>query len=250
MDQCEKRYTDVQRDKIIREMVVRMNALEQQTETKLKKMQNEISLLKRTRRMRTIGWLNKYVRPSKTWKQWFTELPIRNEHLEIALNHHVFHAITICLEEYLESTPPSLTDDPRPIYAFKQRREFMYVYDEVLDITQEETKYAWKLIDRKEFSQPLSTIIFRLQSMYIQWRMKNQEWISQSEDHQEEDRRNSHKMLSATMMTSAQISTVFRSVHDLINQDLEETIIDETAPQEGEPQHEPQQTNHRKSTAS
>lgn len=240
MDQCEKRLTDVQRDKLIRELITRMNTLEQQTETKMKRMQNEINLLKRTRRMRIIEWLNKHVQPTITWKQWLAAIPLHATHLELALKYSVYECIRMCLEEYLNTNKPSLTEQARPMCAFKQRRDFMYVYDEVIDISKSETTFAWKLIDRKEFNRPLSKMVFRLQNMYIQWRMDNLNHICQSEDNQDEDRRNSHKMMTATNVSNMQINTVFRAVHELINQDLEETIIEETTTTTTttDPQHE------------
>ena len=82
-------------------------------------------------------------------------------------------------------------------------------------------------------------MVFRLQNMYIQWRMDNLNHICQSEDNQDEDRRNSHKMMTATNVSNMQINTAFRAVHELINQDLEETIIEETTTTTTtDPQHE------------
>lgn len=125
----------------VKELVVRIDKLEKEN-TQLKNM---ASISKR--KLGFIDWLNYRNKPCVTFTKWLSEIPYYN-YLNDIFNNDLITGSVLSLQ-YKNSGMGY------PLYAFSEKQNCFYIYDEVSD---NETKLQWILIQGNDFDKWLNYI--------------------------------------------------------------------------------------------
>lgn len=123
----------------VKELVVRIDKLEKEN-TQLKHM---ASISKR--KLGFIDWLNYRNKPCVTFTKWLSEIPYYN-YLNDIFNNDLISGMVLSLQ---------YKNSGYPLYAFSEKQNCFYIYDEVAD---NETKLQWILIQGNDFDKWLNYI--------------------------------------------------------------------------------------------
>jgi Ni/Co efflux regulator RcnB len=220
VDTLEKRFTDAQKDQLIRSLVNRVDHMEKE----LGSVKNQLQQLKRRKYIKIYDWLSKNLHPSNTWAAWLHQsIDIDDDFLLQAINKGVCFTIKQSIEKLLKPTysPHSEHSQQIPIYAFKQRKNTLYVYDR--PEIEEEPK--WKTLEKSQFLSELEQVLYKLRNLYLKWQVRNINIIQSSIENQEQDMENSRKILSISAYNNNELGKLFTQVYDWISKDMEEVVV-------------------------
>jgi hypothetical protein len=127
----------------VKELVIRVDKLEKEN-VQLKHM---ATLSKR--KLGFSDWLNYHNKPYVTFTQWLSEIPY-HIYLNDIFNNDLISATLLSLQ-YKNS------EGGYPVYAFVEKQNCFYIYDEIMD-TNNEKKTQWILIQGNDFDKWLNYI--------------------------------------------------------------------------------------------
>ena len=94
----EKKYTDVQQDKLIRWLILQNHHLQKQVNT----LNNKFRTIDRKKQIKISVWLNGNIRPAVGWKEFVKqEFHVQESHFKMALEGSLADGIQACLEKNL-----------------------------------------------------------------------------------------------------------------------------------------------------
>jgi len=134
----------------------------------MKKMKDEIRLLKRRQKIHLEQWLNSSNGPipEKTWREWFQTIPVSNKHLEIIFTKDLLSGIMECLKDAIEI----YDKNELPFCAFIQKQNTLYMYDK-----REKTNgfAKWFILSKEDIQSILHTLSHRFLQLFLKYEPKD-----------------------------------------------------------------------------
>ena len=209
----EKKYTEVQRDKIINMLIWQNHQLKKQVAS----LANKIQVFQKKRRVEIITWLNAKRKPRFGWKDFIKQTDVREQHFITALNNSLVDGVEECLKEVL-------LDPELPLIAFRQKDKTLYVFDD--DV--------WKLQEKDAFTKSMQTLVFKIQQYYFIWRRNNQALLDSSEEWKNKDIEYSRKMMGTDTTIISLLGKLYANVYDTIKKDMDEFINEDDLSGDGD----------------
>ena len=213
----EKKYTDVQQDKLIRWLILQNHHLQKQVNT----LNNKFRTIDRKKQIKISVWLNGNIRPAVGWKEFVKqEFHVQESHFKMALEGSLADGIQACLEKNLLKHNNESTNSIIPLVGFRQKQNTLYVYED----------NTWKIIERESFITSIQFLVFRIQQYYFQWRMANQSLLESSDEWKNRDMDYGRKMMGVDTSHHTSMGKLYGVTYDVIKRDFEEVAMaDESA---------------------
>lgn len=169
----------------VKELVVRVDLLEKEN-AKLKQFTNI-----NKRKMDFTDWLNNHNKPTITFTKWLTEIPYYRFLDDIFKNDLISGSLT--------SLQNGNGCSNKPIYAFIQKPNVFYVYDEIVDDGDKRT-LQWIMINGNEFDKWLNYIAQSFLIEFKKWCDEHKTEIDNNEIMKEQYFSNFQKVLGNSKM--------------------------------------------------
>lgn len=209
-DSIEKKFTDSERDKLIRELIYTTEELKREVRSLKTKLYNaEVN-----KRMKTNEFLNTYVIPSCTYSEWMDDVDVGDEDILYILKYSLFDGI----QSILNSKILSEHYESIPIYSNSQRKDVIHAYD-----TDKHTNVTlWKVLDKKDFAKLISKIVFKVQQYYLKWRNN----LPDSQKHN--DKNNTAKIMQPITDSASENTKLYNIIYASIlkSAEYEQSVID------------------------
>ena len=150
----------------VKELVVRIDKLEKENA----QLKHIVTISKR--KLGFTDWLNHHNKPCVTFTKWLSEIPY-HIYLNDIFNNDLISGIVLSLQH-------KNTGVGYPIYAFVEKQNCFYIYDEVLD-SDNERKLKWILIQGNDFDKWLNYISQSFLIEFKKWCDENKNEIDNNE---------------------------------------------------------------------
>jgi hypothetical protein len=110
-------------------------------------------------------------------KEWITEIPIRNSHLEKVFQADLVEGMIYSMRDHITR------DDVLPFMAFEQKPKTIFGFHKSVDSILETPK--WEMLDFDEMKKIWRLFAYRFLQKFLIWQEENQEMIQSSEEWKE-----------------------------------------------------------------
>jgi hypothetical protein len=143
---------------------------------KCKTLENEVNLLKQNanikQRKHALDWLNIHKRNSLSFHEWYGSIRVDINGLTKVFESNLTDGIKYIITNSL------INNDRKPLYAFTQKMNFIYVHDQCTD----ENKLKWIHFTTSHCEKLVQYISKQLLMEFIKWQKDKQLSISDSEN--------------------------------------------------------------------
>lgn len=206
IESIEPPFTDRQRDKILRDLLHQNQALN----TKLEKMQIEMTKLKKTQRINILTWLNAQQSPKQTITEWIRNISISQLHLEYVFQYDLISGMKLCLQDTI--TTSNMLQKQMPICAFTQKQKTLFVY------RTNNGENKWEMMDKNITLKILQSLATRFLQIFLQWQMDNDAFL-QTEKGQEKDMVYMKKVMGENVCENARAAKLSAWFYQVLNVD-------------------------------
>lgn len=203
----EKKYTDAQKDKLIRLLLVQNHTMKKQ----LTLLTNKMKGIERRKRVNMGVWLNKNVKPLISWKQYIKELCVQESDFQTALENSLADGVQECLQNNLLNQNEIIL----PIYAFRQKDKTLYVYEE----------NTWSRIEKEAFIKSIHNIVYKIQQHYFTWRNAKMGLLESSDEWKNRDMEYSQRMMGMDSSHHASMGKIYGVIYEILKKDFEEIQV-------------------------
>ena len=203
----EKKYTDAQKDKLIRLLLVQNHTMKKQ----LTLLTNKMKGIERRKRVNMGVWLNKNVKPLTSWKQYIKELCVQESDFQTALENSLADGVQECLQNNLLNQNEIIL----PIYAFRQKDKTLYVYEE----------NTWSRIEKEAFIKSIHNIVYKIQQHYFTWRNAKMGLLESSDEWKNRDMEYSQRMMGMDSSHHASMGKIYGVIYEILKKDFEEIQV-------------------------
>lgn len=203
----EKKYTDAQKDKLIRLLLVQNHTMKKQ----LTSLTNKMKGIERRKRVNMGVWLNKNVKPLISWKQYIKELCVQESDFQTALENSLANGVQECLQNNLLNQNEIIL----PIYAFRQKDKTLYVYEE----------NTWSRIEKEAFIKSIHNIVYKIQQHYFTWRNAKMGLLESSDEWKNRDMEYSQRMMGMDSSHHASMGKIYGVLYEMLKKDFEEIQV-------------------------
>jgi len=169
MEPTDTKMTDTQSNKLMINILYEFEKMK----VEMKKMKDEIRLLKRRQKIHLEQWLNSSNGPvpEKTWREWFQTIPVSNKHLEIIFTKDLLSGIMECLKDAIEI----YDKNELPCCAFIQKQNTLYFYDkkERNIVLPEINAGKWYILSKEDIQSILHTLSHRFLQLFLKYKPKD-----------------------------------------------------------------------------
>lgn len=203
----EKKYTDAQKDKLIRLLLVQNHTMKKQ----LTLLTNKMKGIERRKRVNMGVWLNKNVKPLISWKQYIKELCVQESDFQTALENSLADGVQECLQNNLLNQNEIIL----PIYAFRQKDKTLYIYEE----------NTWSRIEKEAFIKSIHNIVYKIQQHYFTWRNAKMGLLESSDEWKNRDMEYSQRMMGMDSSHHASMGKIYGVIYEMLKKDFEEIQV-------------------------
>ena len=169
--------TQKQMYKIILDLSLKCNYLEEKVEN----MQKWVD--RRKKKLNIIDWLqNQQVKPEKTFEEWYKEIFISKEEIEILLHNSFTQVFTEIIQRIITSyTCKEVVQVP--IYASVDKPNIIYIYKNIIQ-TQVQTQVQnrkWIEASKEDILEFFKQIHFQMVKAFLEDKKKKEEKINESD---------------------------------------------------------------------
>jgi len=164
MEPIDSKMTENQSNKLMINLLYEFEKMK----VDMKKMKDEIRLLKRRQNIHLEQWLNSSNGPvpEKTCREWFQTIPVLNRHLEIIFAKDLLSGIIECLKDVIET----YDNNELPCCAFIQKQNTLYFYDK----REKNNGFAkWNILSKEDIQSILHTLSHRFLQLFLKYEPKN-----------------------------------------------------------------------------
>lgn len=164
MEPTDTKMTENQSNKLIINLLYEFEKMK----VDMKKMKDEIRLLKRRQKINLEQWLNSSNGPvsKKTCREWFQSIPILNRHLEIIFTKDLLSGIIECLKDAIEL----YDNNELPFCAFIQKQNTLYSYDK----REKNNDFPkWNILSKEDIQSILHTLSHRFLQLFLKYEPKD-----------------------------------------------------------------------------
>ena len=133
---------------------------------KLERENNNLKQLiyKRQKKINVIDWLNNNIFPLNEFKEWYINLEIVEENLEIIFEHGNIEGTCQIFEKIIPDK--SII----PIKCFSEKEHTFYIYEK-----DEESLKKWRILTNEELISFLKSINKKISKLFVDWQEVNKE---------------------------------------------------------------------------
>jgi len=146
-------YSTFNQDKIMEQLIL-LTAKYEHLEKKMAKIEKACTV---SRRKNITEYLTTLRAPALSYSSWLSTITVSDAHLEKLFAGD----LKICIKEILEDI---LDADDIPLYAFRQKQNTIYMYDD-----------KWRLMTTDEFARFVSIISHRVVKKYTGWALAHKD---------------------------------------------------------------------------
>jgi hypothetical protein len=200
-DSIEKKFTDFERDQLIRELIYTTEDLKREVKTLKTKLYNVES----NKRMKTNDWLDTNVQPECTYSEWITHIDVTELDVLYLLQYGLLAGVERVLNAKLVS------NEILPIYTCQHEKNTLYEYDKNV----KNGVNSWKHLDKKDFTKLITKIVFKIQQFYLQWRLQ------QPKEALVDDKQNTAKIMQPIEYSVSSHNKLYANVCESICKDID-----------------------------
>ena len=189
---------------------------------KCKSLEHEVAILKQNanikQRKHILDWLNTNKNGAIPFKKWYNSI-----HIDFIDIQKVFDTnLTEGIKHILKN---AITDDSdsRPLYAFTQKANYIYVYDEV---SNENTSYQWTHFTNKHCEDIVQHISRYILIEFIKWQKDNQGIIANDESMKDREIEYMIKINGSKIPLEKRIMEIKKWMFSTLQEDIYEHIIE------------------------
>lgn len=169
MEPTDTKMTDTQSNKLMINILYEFEKMK----SEMKKMKDEIRLLKKRQKIHLEQWLNSSNGPvpEKTGREWFQSIPVLNRHLEIIFTKDLLSGIIECLKDAIETYDMN----ELPCCAFIQKQNTLYFYDkkERNLVLPDINAGKWYILSKEDIQSILHSLSHRFLQLFLKYEPKN-----------------------------------------------------------------------------
>ena len=140
--------------KVVKELVVKNKQLEE----KVQEMSTYINAKKQ--KMNVTEWLNVTYNQATDYLTWFSEIQVKQSHLQILFDSDYANGVTSVLKQLLQDE-----DARRPLRAFNTKENAFYFYSE----------NKWLLMDNESYLKLMHVLDKKMMNEFVLWQRENKE---------------------------------------------------------------------------
>ena len=155
--------TEIQSNKLLSNLIYDFEKMKHE----MKKMKDEIRLLKRKQKIHLEQWLNSPSGPVpiQTLREWINYIPLRNEHIEMVFKSDLMTGMITCLKDALES----MDIHGIPCCAFIQKQNTLYFYDVREKSINTPSNPKWSIPSKDDIISVLSILSHRFLQLFLRY---------------------------------------------------------------------------------
>lgn len=196
-DRHEKQLTDNQRDRLLRDLLYKVD----QMTTEIQELKKKVSHLSKREKIDILERLQSNV-PEQTFREWIGLIPITVAHLEKVFHSDLVQGICESLKDTIDSS------HNLPVCAFIQNKKTIYIYRETL------TK-AWVILDKEECKKMIHILANRFFKLFIQWQQDHAH-LSTNPEWQEKEMIYSKKIIGQEVCVNTRTQRIYDWIHSYI----------------------------------
>jgi hypothetical protein len=148
---------------------------------KLEEKMEEINkyVIKKKKKINTIEWLNTNTIPQYTFEELADKIIVADTMIEFLLNNSFNDTLN---ELFSNNIYKEIEEEDKPIFAFTQKTNTLYIYDKVVKEKEEEKINEWQELSKDKLVRFLNIIQKKLSKVFFEWKKKNKEELKQNEN--------------------------------------------------------------------
>jgi hypothetical protein len=193
-------------------LILELTAKNSQLEQKVDELSKWAESKKK--KLNVIDWLNEKYTTNIKYTDWLAEINITRNHLELVFKSDMVNGCNEILQSLLETNENNNTENNKPIKAFDQKENVLFIYNDT---------NQWEILQPPMFAKLINILSKKILTEFINWQTENKAKMYQ-DDFSYMYARNLQKIMGGNL-TQEQINTrIKRDLYNYLKMNLRNVV--------------------------